>query len=478
MIDAGSTDFSNLEIDGTLPDIGFTGWSDTLSLASVSLDNGILQRGIYLVESDLSLTLDAIEDGAVIIVGDDATLQLIANTGVLRVGDQGGARTAIVGRVGEDGDPGKSIVFGKFNLNGSIDAVVFNGVLLNYAPVREVTFNNVDVDLNSSNLQIFNSIDGRLQFNNCVGSVQDFLYEQNGGSIESPDIGLGQVGLFGSSMSIHGNQFGPVADGGDWVLKLHGTRAGASIHVADNQFDGTSQDAFPVRLDKSVGVLYGNDFQNLHHGAVTHTLSTGHYHRGAMNIFAGSDDLEPVIASLLLSESGEVNLFCGYNTFVRPSDWLASHKMVEYINQVPDRYMNWTNNHWAREDNEGHSQAELTGLELVPNSIDLGELLSYSPTFPWQYYPCNEDPLVPSQLLSQGLDAEALEDFETATNSYFTILAECSDSKEANEAIIRLKAIGLYTSYGEENYLDLRGSFAIVIPIMQVVDSHLTVFEQ
>jgi hypothetical protein len=473
----------DLDFDLTVPDAGWVRRigdpQDPQVLSQSVVHGGILNAGFYsLTGASLSLDVAEIKPGAIIRVGDNAVLELLPSTGQLQIGAEDSVRTAIVGRNAELDPLALRVQIGKFNSAGSLEGIGLNGILFNYAPDQEVAFNNLDVDFGSESVQLMNCIGGRFQFNNCIGNVSGFEFENNGGSIQDPDFGLGQVGLFGSSMNIRGNQFGPVSSENDWALKLHGTRAGASIHVADNLFDGSNQSNFPVRLDKSAGLLYGNYFQNLHHGAVTHTLSTGHYYRGAMNTFVGSNDLEPVNSSILLSESGEVDLYCGYNTFIRPDNWVAIHKMVEYINQVPNLFANWTHNYWAKEVDESYSLAELTGAELVPSGIDLGELLAYSPTFPWQYYPCNEDPLAPGQLLSQGLEAEALEDFETAVSSYFPILAEYPDSKEANEAIIRLKAIGLYTSFGEENYLDLRGSFAVVIPIMHVVDSHLAVFEQ
>jgi hypothetical protein len=287
----------------------------------------------------------------------------------------------------------------------------------------------------------------------------------------TPSIGLGQVSTFASGMDISDNTFGPTS-GEEWVLKILANMDGQFMMVEANSFNGEDDSAFPVRVDKAVVHFKGNQFNDLNHGAIYGFLSTTHMKSGAANYFYGAPTGD-IIASIIFSEAGEVDLFCGFNRLIRPVGWEPTFQFVEYRNQRPNLFDDWRWNYWGYDASTAYLLSDV--YDYVPSGIDLGTPL---PSFNTPYFPCDDRSNEPKELLEAGLNAESYGDYSLAQEAYAAILLNHADSKEGNEALVRLKTIGLFSEYGSIAYSEIIVILEDAILAAETANEHLAVFER
>jgi hypothetical protein len=475
------------EFDLTHGDIG---WKQRHRVTYFSGLVSSLPLGWYELTDDARIEGD-IHPGTVIKIGDSHHLTIASNAQnfdrVLRIGSEGKPRTAIVGRKDSDGVPCASI---EITSRGAGDSqhLQLAGVLFNYAPIG----NSGDpMDLGSvtqftgwgsetqQGLELSPETVQFMHYSQVPWLVEGETQYYDAGVVISGSTGLVQgldfgpsvpgdpifLQAFSSSLDVQDCTFTPglTANTSDTPsLKIHSTRPGPETQVHDCTFNA-ADNRTPYMLDLSMAVvdLERNQFLDAHNTPLILTSSTAHASSEARNHIEGSSEQFLDEQPLITMEGGYLDMYCGRNNLVHP--WADEDTPVIYwvpdTSGPPAAWAYWRENYWGYECDQVMTMSELTDLDLgyLPAWAHVEDNLSVclpqtAPNNP--YCPFYGD--TPFDLLNDGKGAETRGDYGIAHLNYSAVLVLHSVSKEANEATLRLKALGLHKTYGAENFVTVR----------------------
>jgi predicted outer membrane repeat protein len=471
-----------LDFDLTRADIG---WQPKfpVTILTDAVVHDVLPIGHYEASGN-NIIHGEITPGTVIRLTPGARLNIVgAPSGNLRkVGDLTQPRTAIVGRSSGESEPGAKIFF--LN-NGNAQArLEFEGVLMNYPPLdttygasvflngwRPAQGNGITLD--GSSIDFLNyldvprqggdSYDGGLMFNQCTGYIDGIQF---GDTLQSNPAYLA---LNSSRVDVLNCTFLPGQSDNTLdipSLKIHGTHTGPEPRVHDNVFYGIDGRA-PYMLDLSLSVVTveRNQFLGAYNTPLILTSCTTLAGNEARNhvesVPSGTIPAFPTGQPLVALEGGFLDLFCGRNNFLRAGASLVNPFIkwdTDSSNSSPVM-TEWRENFWGLSCEEQVSDNVLnatggTYLPLWSRAEDsLTECLD--PTDPPNPL-CPLETSTPAELLADGKLYEQHGDYANAHLYYQAVLLLYSSAKTSNEATLRLKALGLHSSYGPENYEAVR----------------------
>jgi hypothetical protein len=469
LMDAGNP-ASPTDFDLTRADIG---WTPKYEEVEVSGTTTLTERGWYKVIGYTTFTGTdlVIPEGTTVRCDGEYTMTFRdtddTNGYIIQVGDPAGARTAIVGS--ETG----SIIFGTSSTAPRQAATSFDGVLFNRAPdfySGALWFNYCDVDLNGAA--------GNVKFNGygrtevvfdavCLGQFRNFDFANP--HLDEGEAGIGCVDIQYSDVDVTGNVFDPVNEGDFlwyWKLMHYGTVPNPNHIIASNQFDAQDNGELivPVSLGGATLNLHHNVFDNVEAGAILAGSATLNMKNGANNQFNKENVTGYNAYPMIEGIQSYVDLECGYNSFVS-----VMLDQGYYFITSSGGSTNWAYNFWGSNCNEGQS----------PENHIPGFVSTFSPwlaTCPTFFVPCQGQERE-NDLYALGQEAAEIENHEAAVVYWIELLEEYPESKYATEVTGIVKAIGLYTEYGAEDYPLIRAGLESAADESESVDDLLSIFQ-
>ncbi|MDP2359879.1 MAG: T9SS type A sorting domain-containing protein [bacterium] len=468
LMDAGHAS-SPPDFDLTRADIG---WTPVYEEIEVSGTKTLTERGWYkLVGNTVFSGVDmVVPEGTTIRSDGEYTMGFCdtddTNGYRIQVGDPAGARTAIVGS-----PTAGSIAFGSTSTAPRQAATTFDGVLFNRAPDFNggaLWFNYCDVDLNGAGGNVkFNGYDRtKIMFDYvCLGQFKnlDFMNPQ----IEDGGVGIGCVGIQYSDVDVIGITFDRVMYGDDpwyWKLMHYGTVPSPNHVIAGNHFEAQTNalSARPVALGGATLNLHHNTFNDIEAGAIGAGFATLNLKNGASNQFfkeyVPGFDTHPMIIGF----DTYLDLECGNNSFV--CDELTGN--YQFITSTGGS-SNWAYNYWGEDCENGVSP-----YGHIPNFVT-----TYSPWLeacPLVFMPCQGQG-GENDLYAYGQEAAEIENHEAAVAYWIELLEDYPESKYCTEVTGIIKAIGLYTEYGAQDYPLIRTGLESAAEASEPVDDLLSI---
>jgi predicted outer membrane repeat protein len=470
LMDFGSP-ISAQDWDLTRADIG---WTPKYNEVEVSGTTTLTMRGWYKVVGYTTFTgSDLVIPEGTTIRNDDGYTMIFSDTDNTNgynivVGDPDGARTAIVGSL----DSG-SIVFGSSATSPNQAATSFNGVLFNRAPDfynGALWFSYCDVDLNGAGGNIkFNAYQNtEVVFDAvCYGQFRNFDFTAT--HIQNGVMGIGCIDVQYSDVDVLNNTFDRINDyPNNWYWKLmhYGTVPNPSHIIASNQFNAKDNGDlnFPVLLGGATLNLHHNVFDNVEAGAILAGSATLNMKNGANNRFNKENVTGYNAYPMIEGIQSYVDLECGYNAFVKVDISEGYQFIVSSGGST-----NWAYNFWGEDCDNGES----------PENHIPGFVTTFSPwltTCPTLFVPCQGQG-GENDLYALGQEAAEIENHEAAVVYWIELLEEYPQSKYATEVTGIVKAIGLYTEYGAEDYPLIRAGLESAADESEPVDELLSVFQ-
>ncbi len=457
-----------VDFDLTTSDIGYT---PQYAVKQLQLTVDCLEPGWYEVEGAAAVIQTDIPAGTSIRVAAGKTL-IIQGGDDLSIGDVAGQRTAIVGREAPDGSPANAIIVGvTTDKAGALQGVLFN-YPANYAGTRPwLQFGSLTgLDLRPELVSFHNYGEAELYFMHCEGefSGYDIRYKEGVPPRFFQDFPTPkQLTLYSTELRVKDCTFGiPNFQDASWSVKVEGTPVGGIPLLEDNTFLFQGQDADsllpPVLVRQGVAELRGNQFVDCVVPALSQeTNSTVHMNEGAMNRFIGYDHTEDGLTQSLVRMVGDcyLDLHCGYNSFVSPQFGGLNIDLVSYTSSSPPlNTRTWRKNFWGESCTDSIPTSAITPADTSEWAIPFWAELEYNLGSCPILYPdtCPYDEMTALVTLKAGKDAEYLGDLATAQGHYRAVVLSYTKDPEANEASLKLKALGLDKAYGELNFSALQ----------------------
>jgi polysaccharide biosynthesis protein PslG len=451
-----------------------------------------LPIGFYQLSGNLTLSTP-IPAGCVIRGGEGYHLEIRspAAGGRLQVGALDGPRTAFVSRDHPSHASLATLHFRSTSLG--IVGLALDGVLFNYPPRRgsdanlvfdawnfdaelnpfdreRVSFQNyLEVPIGSGETGVYH---GALRFLHCRGLLRGFDF----GNTELKN-GPQKLSLYQSQMQVQDCRFmWTGVEERSWpYITAYGPQTGGEVLLLSNTFETPAEDGAIPMLDFTEALLSmrRNHLVDCQTTPLLQTHSTVKMAHEARNDFRFSQDVLNS-SPLIRMEAGSLDLFCGRNNFVLSElhfnppfvTWEATHG-----DSIPD-LAPWRENYWGVRCDSPLGE-DFVNNGLIPfwafaedNLVHCLE--STDPPNP----ACPFDTDDPSELLVRARDAETSEDFALAQSLYRSLLLEHPRSRQANEATLRLKALGFNKVFGEGAAEALHSDLLEVASISELAKAH------
>ncbi len=486
---------SPVNFDLTTADIGWqTIYNPQVLLSLVTT----IDKGWYEIGIDQSVLISRnhvnIPAGTVIRMAEDSELEIWGETGLqiprVTIGDEEGQRTSIVGISDPDLPENNADLIqiaceppGPGSVGNS--TIVLEGVMFNYPASTGLWFNNAHVEIEDPLVQLREYNNSNLAFKQCSGNLTDFDFSD-------PEMnGLAKVSCTNSNVDVIGCTFRPPSTIGyeGWSLKIYGSKSKSDIVVRENRFQVEPAPLNPVTplviynapvslslnqfgdrdLDQSIVVTAIDQ-----HNSTNHMCQTTDPDAGACNIIYG-DTPYP----LILLDGGELDLYCGYNDFRQEQAqqplWA---KFVQEAGTPGEEYTDWTDNYWGNNASciAPMSSTTIFTHELVPDWVDeeMNILASCNET----YISCGSRDGGGQELYEAGRAAELADDYSVAVDNYCQLLEEYPTSRNANESLLRVKAVALDTEYGLTSCEAIQAALLTLADSTVAVDPELATLER
>ena len=470
-MDAGDPS-SPIDFDLTPSDIG---WTPNYPETEISGTVTLTERGNYKLSNTTTITgigvndTDAVIPEGTTIRDDDGYGIIVRDTNAtngyhITIGDQDGARTAIVGTA--------NVVIGS-NSAGQVADTRFEGILLNRGPSLNggalwISNCNLDVDGANGNVRFANYGQTEVVFNEvCRGQFKNFNFQQ--AQVTGEGAGILCLDVQYSDMDILNVTFDRVnGNPNPWYWKLlhYGTVTGNPTHVIANCIFPSQDNGLgvvPALLSNATLNLHHNQFTDIQVGAIYLGSATLNMRNGAANVFDKKYAQEytgyPIIDGYLTDS----DLSCGYNSFMYGQIQLGDQFIVSNCEST-----DWSYNFWGTDCTTAHDPAG-----HIPQCANATPCLAVCPTV---FTPC-EGQDEESELYALGCAADSLSNYEAALAYWFQLLTEVPDSKYCTEVTSSIKAIGLLTEHGAEAYGAIRSDLEAAAVESEPVDTLLSVYQ-
>lgn len=455
------------DFDLTSIDIG---WSPRYQINEISGNVSIAERGWYKTTGSTIISgVDTIipegttilnEFGGNILIRDNNPI----NDYNIEIGDQSGARTALVG---------PSYCFGcPQNGQGDLTAVSFNGVLFSqYSSTVESSlwFQYCDLNINGyNNNVIFHNYENTgITFDEvCKGRFENFDFN------ETDEDGIANrllsIFMYYSDVDINNVTFRPLPLPYSVKVSQYGTDPGPGVsHVISNcTFDCTdnSNETYPLFIAYSTVNLHHNTFNNIEMNSIYLSEATLNMRNGAMNEFYKPDHSAYNEYPMIDGIGSECDLSCGFNSFV----YSALEEGDSFISV--DATGDWEHNFWGQNCENG-----VDPEAFLPDGVDSTPWLEECPESD-AFVPC-DDQDEESELYNLGQEANELGNYQAAQAYWSQMMQDYPESKYCNDATGMIKVIGLLTEYGEENYGSIRSCLESAATASDSIDALLSVFQ-
>jgi hypothetical protein len=455
-----------------------------------------LPVGFYKIVGDATLVFP-ISAGTILRAGSGIHLEISNPPGGagLHVGSLFGPRTALVGRTSREAVSAETISFTASGLG--LVGLHLEGVLFNYPPRRGTNanllfdgwdFETLGQPFDAEHVSFQNYLNvpvgglgantifhGALRFTHCQGPLRGFDF---GNTLANN--GPQKLSLFQSNMQVEECHFMWLGDLPlrDWpYLAAVGPQTQGEVALSDNEF--TQDLAIKPMLDltEAVVVMRRNQLQGCRSTPLLQTHASVIMAHEARNNFRSVPELTQSYP-LIQMEAGCLDLYCGRNNFVLQQE-TDFEPFISYASTHGDTLPTpqaWRENFWGHRCAMGLSEAHMNDpdLALIPSwafvEANLAECLEVvDPVNP----ACPIESNDPIELLNLGREAEASRDFALAQSLYRHILMQNPLSKPANEAGLRLKALGLNAEHGSEFYASIRSDLLAASVVSEGVKAHL-----
>jgi hypothetical protein len=471
-LDIGDPNSDFLDFDLTQSDIGWAPSYGPMLLGQAVTE---LEPGWYDLEGSSCAIHCEVPAGTTIRVGGGKQLLLWGNPIV--VGSADGPRTALVGK----GDPDDELHAGQIKFGHSAERPIqLEGLLLNYPAYFEADdefrldfYMLSGLNLNAEQVSFQNYGDAELVFSHCSGTVEglDVHLQLTSLSDEYEDWDVPkQLSFQESSVNVIDCHFGAVEDTVAWAVKIINTPVGPTPLISGNTFDFSPDPSYdfpaahPLYITQAVVDMRENNFQDCTVAALMQLSSTIHMDEGAMNRFMGrGGDNAPFLAEALIKLEGlnYLDLYCGYNDFVSPEfgEDNGPDSLIAYDGFTsPVDPRSWRRNFWGFNCSDPIPNEILTPADTVgwaiPHWVTLESSLDGCARHYEDTCPFDEDTALLT--LNAGKAAELAGDLASAHGHYRAVVLTYPTSKQANEATLKLKALGLEKYYGEVNFESAR----------------------
>jgi hypothetical protein len=423
------------EFDETPRDLGWKPYFAPSVLQEFPL-TGYLKRGYYEVTSTHTFIRPYIyiEPGTVIKVSDGVSFYLKSNAGsTYTIGSADGPRTAIVaGRI--NGDRAYRVTFdGQGGIPSTQSSI--NGVLFNYGPESLYAFHGMSgLKLNpdlvhAGKTEIKNWGGPMLELINCPSAEVSYIqFAPGGGPLGDMP---GKLRVINGSANVHNCTFPASHEAAGYApLSMYGN-SGSVLQV--NNFFGYESTEPNAFFSLGYVDIIGNTFTDCRDSAIKISGSAIDMSKFAGNslISIEQGNTNPLIEMT----SGMLDLYCGYNRFVKPSVGTGNNFITSPGNTLYPT--EWPKNYWG---------TSLTNPLLctavnqyLPVGPDASNCLGQANP-PAAFCPQTNDE--PMEMWNLGQQAEADGKIDLAIWYYREILRLYPKSEQAPKATTRLKELG------------------------------------
>jgi len=448
-LDKGSSAMP-LDFDSTNADIG---WSPNFVETEISGSVALTHPGNYKVVGSTVISgsgNNTIIPAGCVIKSDANHVINIRDTNdnggnSIDIGNENGPRTAIVGPY---------VVIGH-QLNSQEDRtdVHLNGVLFNLGSPdysTGLTLRSCNIDLNGENDNIkFNNYDFSqiIFYSNCVGRFRNFDFK-NTNVQDSIQHKMANLFSFYSDIKIDHVIFDEIPLPFGYKVCLYGTVPGintthemsyCTINCLDNQ-----NETYPVCINSATANLHHNDFQNIDMNGIYLSEASLVMSNQAFNIFTKTSregyEGYPIIDGI----ESDCSMWCGKNSFK------YDQTPLNYYFVTTDASDSWGYNYWGNVD----CLIGIDPSDYLPQSIDSSPWFEECPN--QGLFSACEDQEEEISLYELGKDANEIHNYPAALGYWSLLMQDYPESKYCNDAASTIKAIGVLTDYGEENYSTIR----------------------
>jgi hypothetical protein len=272
----------------------------------------------------------------------------------------------------------------------------------------------------------------------CTGELSGFDFT-------ATPLPATHVSLLRSSVDVRSCQFGQPNTTAGYALMVDGHAAGTSFEIKNCEFEGGST-AYPsLKLQDSDPRLDRNAFDDCKFRAIWSYLGVFDMSHGAKNSIKSELLNPPTISQFMYLFTSPVYLKCGDNNFVfndvnaqTDFDFIYYRGSEPAMGQGAPDVKNYTENYWG---SSCSNSVSVNGR--IPVWANPGTQLSgcSNPADPTPSL-C-QDIIWLAAMLQDGLDNENSGDFASAQETYFDIVEQYPDSREARVAALRLKGLGM-----------------------------------
>jgi hypothetical protein len=309
--------------------------------------------------------------------------------------------------------------------------------------------------------------DAILTFTNCEGWIRNWDFSEPVANDGMPDM----MGMVNSLVHVEQVDFQATGPYHPFSLKIVGAyQGGTEALVANSDFPHAETGLSPLQVNQAFVRLEENTVNCEDAAGISHFQSGLYMQEDAGNTFSRTY-LNP--APLIYSESGFINMFCGGNSFIWPSNG-SGEPAIDYdtSNPMPAGVPAWSYNYWGQFcSSDIYTEAEVNGNDLVPDYAWVTDILPSCTAEPPAG--CELNLSDPAWLLSEGKLAEQGDFRHVAHEYYRLILHEHETSKEVVEAVARLKVIGQKGDYGADFYTYVRDDLFTASTISELAGRHL-----
>ena len=483
ILDIGDPD--SLDYDLTVSDIGWHKPLEIEVLSGGTYSASQLPRKVYEIDASTCVitcgSANQLVPGTVIRVGEDNSLKITAPHGTdITFGDLDGPRSALVGvQNGDNYGACTRIEFGDYinSLTTPLSEAQLTGVLFNYAPSDGVAFNHCEVDLEDPVVTFYEGTGtGLLELQFCLGDVASFDFAESQ---------FARMYLYRSSVDVTDCSFPVVPSAAQWALSVYRNHPDRSYLSLEGLYFPGARPGLPekkvVRIAKasvsitdcSLGAHLLQDSPMIFEEAA--------YLDMAMNARNTLNDQNNNIPELIEMNFGEVDLYCGYNVFIR-TDPDHDFPIITSNTEVwSHQDTDWGLNYWGESCSQVISLAELVGDSLVPYWQDdpwsdwssPQQLLSCSQP----YIGCDWTYPTTKELISEARGALELGDAGEALDVASMLVLQFPNSAEAYEATNIVGSIGTNTETGAELYGEVVSALSNASVISEGYDHGLSIVQ-
>lgn len=472
MYDAGcviENEYVETDFDLTPPDVG---WSPKYPVVEISGNVTLAERGWYKTTGNTIISgVDAQIPEGTTILNDFGGTVLMRDTNPVNdynitVGDQNGARTSL---------SGPSYCFGSpQNGQGDLAFVSFDGVLFSLLPdpiETSLWFEYCVVNINgeNGNVKFYNYNNSETYFDEtCSGRYENFNFAA---PIDENGIlhGMRSIFMYYSDIDINNIQFDIIPFPFSGKVFQYGTVPGEEVtHVISNcTFDCTDNqnETYPLFIAYSTANLHHNTFNNIDMNSIYLSEATLNMRNGAYNVFTKPSPNNYGEFPMIDGLDGECSLWCGNNTFI--DEYLINGDLFINVDAIDS----WGHNFWGQSCDDAWDPED-----FLPEGVDSSPWLEDCPDPNVGFIPC-DDQDEETVLFGLGQEANEIANYQSAQAYWSQMMQEFPESKYCNDAVSMLKAIGLLTEYGEENYSSIRSCLESAAVASDSVDTLLSVFQ-